>query len=367
MLGQQYYTPEQGWIRKDIVNNRNEFTITGGSFYNPGFNGPDKEHPMCYGFTEIKISIPANVKQIRIIGALVANYPVYVYFNEYKIGQWSMTEFQKYYCCLFECVEEYDKAGILSIMSPGSIGNPWTVEFHAIDYLLDNPEYYLLHDNTGYQTISAQGLQPLSDFVLSADSIQTSGFEDIQKIQAVIEQLDSPFDILHYSQDAANTAIEMMHMPAVQLVLPTEDIDLSTYSSINQITLSTTGTSGAVRVIFSFDGGITWKTFAGGVWVTIEPVASTVITDGITPEHVALIPSEQWATVITNKLRIAYCLSKSAVTDDIAVDTLSITGDTESWKKAQRTVDYSCQLPNTGTMIIELLKDGSYKINYMES
>ena len=120
-------------------------------------------------------------------------------------------------------------------------------------------------------------------------------------------------------------------------------------------------------MIFSFDGGITWNTFTGGVWLNIEPIASTVITDGITPETLSAIATEQWAAIRSSKLRVAYCLSKTDITDDIAVDSLSITGDTASWRKAQRSADYNCQLPNTSTMIIQLLKDGSSKINYMEA
>lgn len=237
------------------------------------------------------------------------------------------------------------------------------MQFHAIDYLIDSPEYYVLHDDS-YKTITDVGLQTLPDFTLTAESIQANGFTDAQMLANIAAQLSSHIDLLRYSPDSANTAIAIKHLPVPQMIVMTGDIDVSAYRTIHGITLTTAGSNGAVKVVFSFDHGETWQTYAEG-WQPIDCTAEALSANGMVAATLNSIPSEQWATANTGKLRIAFCLAKAAITDDMAVASLAITGDTAAWALASDD-EYTYSYPGVKTMQIKLLGDGSYKINYTE-
>lgn len=225
-------------------------------------------------------------------------------------------------------------------------------------------ERYLLNDN-GLQTIKNGTAIAVEGAIPTQEVFQQKGFEDIQLIKDVSAQLSSVFNILCYSKDELNTAVQIKHVPEPQLIVPIGDIDLSAYSTIKKVTLTATGSTGQVRLALSFDKGNTWKTYSDG-WQDIAFTTDALMTNGITPETLSAIAAKQWAAVKTNTLRVAYCLHKTVITDDIAVDSLSITGDTASWVLAGDD-DYTYNYPDTKTIQVKLLADGSFKINYMET
>lgn len=99
-----------------------------------------------------------------------------------------------------------------------------------------------------------------------------------------------------------------------------------------------------------------------------NPEVAAVDKSGILHNELASIPSDKWEEVREDTLRFAYYLAKTAVTDDIAVDTLTITGDMNgAWKKAIHGTDYDYEYPANDTLVVKLLTDGSYKMNYMST
>lgn len=245
------------------------------------------------------------------------------------------------------------------IHTSNNYSNEWN-DFAAIRFYQEvKEERYLIEENNSFKTITANGLQEAIK-----ENIMAEGFTDPLLIKDVYSQLDNNFSILRFSLDSANTSIKITHLPPPQLILPVEDIDLSAYHQIHQLSLTTTGAAGAVKMVFSFDKGETWQTFSDGAWQQIALSIDTVQASGITPEMLSVISSERWNQAVTGTLRVAYCLSKSTVTDDLAVDTLAITGNVATWRKAQHMVDYDYEYPNPKTLLVHLLADGSYKINY---
>lgn len=240
----------------------------------------------------------------------------------------------------------------------------WYTTGYVRFFELTEQPCYLLHDSAGYKTIGGNGLQELMDVTLTPEGIRANGFSDMQQLAGVTGQLGNIFEVLRYSVESTNASIEIDHLPTPQLIMPVTDIDLSAYSIIKQITLTTTSTNGAAKVVFSFDGGASWRTYANGAWAAIEPTADAVAASGVTAADVAAIPAEAW-TAVTGPLRVAYCLAKSTITDDLAVAQLTIIGDTSSWDKARHMTDYDYEYPSTATLLVKLLADSSYKINRM--
>lgn len=225
-------------------------------------------------------------------------------------------------------------------------------------------EQYLLYDGETYQTITDAELAVLENQNITKENFQQYGFQDLQQVKEVYGQLGQSFQLLRFSPVNPNESVKITHLPPPQLILPIEDIDLSAYHQIHQLSLTTTGAAGLVKMVFSFDKGETWQTFSDGAWQQIALSIDTVQASGITPEMLSVISSERWNQAVTGTLRVAYCLSKSAVTDDLAVDTLAITGNVATWRKAQHMVDYDYEYPNPRTLLVHLLADGSYKVNY---
>lgn len=278
------------------------------------------------------------------------------------VGLYTFTHSFEFFVSHYIELPEQAEYGYYQVRTTWVSPSGWSGMADIRFYQLVSEDRYLLKEKEKFKTI-VEGIL----METARGNIITEGFTDIMKIKDVYEMLDKNFSILRYSPDGANDSIEMGHLPDVQLVKPVGDIDLSSFSNIKQMTFTTTGSEGIVRIVFSFDKGETWNTFIEGAWKEIRLTVEDIMPEGITPEAMALITANQWKRMVAGPLRIAFCISKTSVNDDMAVDRLSIKGDTASWKKAERAVDYNCILPKSDTMVIGIMMDGNYKVNYMEA
>lgn len=153
------------------------------------------------------------------------------------------------------------------------------------------------------------------------------------------------------------------------IILPTGDISLLSASAVKGFTITGTQTGGGVvLLIASIDGGITWKAFGGGVWVTTD---STSLTDtkakGMTMTAFNAISQTDWNTLIgtSTTIRFGYYLELTAVADVANTDTLTATFDMLGrWKTAFPVTDYDYEYSSNTQMNVFLYTDGTYKINY---
>lgn len=228
-------------------------------------------------------------------------------------------------------------------------------------------EYFIIKDNVAYKTIADGNLVELTETVISKALFETKGFTDINQILPVQSELSASFDILRYDTTAANSAIKINHLPTPQLIIPKDDISTADFDTISKVELVTTGTTGTAKAVVSFDKGATWKSYKDSVWTDCTLTADAVGSNGMTAAELAAIPAAKWADVKSDTIRFAYYLAKTAVTDDLAIDALTITGNVNGiWKKAQHMADYDYGYSDNQTLQVKLLADGSYKINYAE-
>lgn len=227
------------------------------------------------------------------------------------------------------------------------------------------PERYILQENNSYKTIIGTELATLENQNLTVENILVNGFYDPEQIREIYEQLHPSFKLLRYAMAFANDAVRFSHLPDKQLVIPSDGMDLSGYSTINQMAVSTRGSAGTVKLVFSFDRGTSWKTYENDGWKETSLDVESVALSGMTVENIANIQPDKWRKAWSGSLQIAFCLIKSSTTDDMAVDTVTIYGDTSYWMFADKS-DYTCSYPGNAALQVRLLKDGSYKVNWLK-
>ena len=146
------------------------------------------------------------------------------------------------------------------------------------------------------------------------------------------------------------------------VVEPKEVFSVDAYAKINSITLNyNTSGSGNVGIAVSKDLA-TYFIYDAGAWKEInkdtDAFMSPAIFNGLT--------DAEWQTLLgtDTTLGIAYSLEIQDTTDVAEVDSLTLNVDMKGmWEKAIYNEDYKYAYSNR-TIQIDLLKDGSYKINY---
>lgn len=227
------------------------------------------------------------------------------------------------------------------------------------------PERYILQENESYRTIIGTELAALENQNLTIENVLANGFYAPEQIREVYKQLHPSFKLLRYAMASANDAVRFGHLPDKQLVIPSDGMDMSGYSTINQMAVSTRGSAGTVKLVFSFDRGTSWKTYENDGWKETSLDVESVALSGMTVENIANIQPDKWRKAWSGSLQIAFCLIKSSTTDDMAVDTVTIYGDTSYWMFADKS-DYTCSYPGNAALQVRLLKDGSYKVNWLK-
>ena len=112
----------------------------------------------------------------------------------------------------------------------------------------------------------------------------------------------------------------------------TTSINLSKYAGINRVTLNGIGPS----ALFSFDGRLTWQSYASGKWTTVTPTAANAIPQGTVNSMVAA----DWAKAFSQtQLDIMVFLGSTANTlKTIVVDLPENTGPRISASLTAKTI-----------------------------
>lgn len=165
-----------------------------------------------------------------------------------------------------------------------------------------------------------------------------------------------------------NKEINLDYIPKAQLILPKDDIKLNNIAKIKNINLvSNVIKYGILKIIFSIDKGLTWNSYnssLGLIDVNINDLLD-VKTNGMSPEQLSSITEAEWESIIgeTISIRFGYYLEISNTTDKSETDQLDIYVDLKGvFKKAySNSYDY---IYSNNNVIVNLLTDGTYKINY---
>lgn len=228
---------------------------------------------------------------------------------------------------------------------------------------------YLLKDGNTIKTIVSGVLLDLGQVPATQAMFGTNGLTDLSVVtDAILRQLSVP-ELLCYSTSTAQKQVKLTAVPYPKLVLASGDIRLDYVENIDNFTLTYNQSgSGLIRLIASVDGGVTWKTYANGVWSTVNHNdLSEVKTSGIPPDVFNSIPFADWMALLgTGKtIRFGYYLEVGVSTDVATTDRLIAQFDMlGSWDLAQPYIDFSYRYTNNSTAQVKLFANGSYKVNY---
>lgn len=152
--------------------------------------------------------------------------------------------------------------------------------------------------------------------------------------------------------------------PIKKLVLAKSDISIRSVQYIDQLKITSTTGNGDVRIVISTDQGISWKTFDGFIWKTVDMSdTNNVFTDGMSATAINAITKDKWTELIgqdPQAIRFGYAISENALADklDFTVDMKGM------WFEGLPGTDYRAAYANKTTLVVQLLSSGDYKINY---
>lgn len=197
-------------------------------------------------------------------------------------------------------------------------------------------------------------------------------FENVGYEQATVGDLAElgEFKIVIYSSILEDEIkCEMTVVPKDQLVLPKGLIDLSEYEGIDRAKVKYAATgNGMCRILATTDlAAYQTYDFAEETWKPIDHTdLEAVKASGIEAAQLADIPRPAWDVLGAEKIGFAYLLSVEHSSDTCAVDELALQIDMKGrWEKAVHREDYTYGYAGNDTLRVELLTDGSYKINYI--
>jgi alpha-tubulin suppressor-like RCC1 family protein len=237
---------------------------------------------------------------------------------------------------------------------------------------------YLLRNNLTNQvyTITNGSLDGVGGAISPQHFLQSwwddDAFTDLSLItQDILDQMqDDEIQICEYDASApANKNITIGYIPHPQLVLPSGNIDISSITNIDSFSL-TANTSGSadLKIIISIDEGVTYKTFNGSIWETVDHTdLSLVKTNGMTVSEFNALTSTQIMDLVgaPDKIKFGYYMELTDPGETCETDELSLQVDMNGeWEKAEHMVDYNYAYLNSTTLQIELFSNGDFKINY---
>lgn len=164
---------------------------------------------------------------------------------------------------------------------------------------------------------------------------------------------------------------EMIAIPTSRIIHPVSDITLVGVSGINSIKFTGEETNGGmVRMAISTDKGQSWKIWDNGsfVWSDIDISNETELRGfGMSMEMISNLTREDWDKLMQGieTIRFAYYFEQDIYTDKAEIDQFEMNVEMlGAWSMAMPGVDYTYSYPSSTDLLVTLMTDGSYKINY---
>ncbi len=132
-----------------------------------------------------------------------------------------------------------------------------------------------------------------------------------------LDELKDDFEIITWTNsDEKDMSLDLKAIPHGQLVFSKNDLNTVI---INDISLSAKG----IKIIVSFNKGITWNTFTQGEWKDISPNEKDVKAKGLNVEVLNELIKEQILNK-SNTVRFAYYLEQENLEDDVFVSEINL-------------------------------------------
>lgn len=238
--------------------------------------------------------------------------------------------------------------------------NEWYIEAQTAFLILANNKIYKINSGVWEDT----GLvEPISD-----ENFQLHGMGNLSGIDS--EKLSllgvTKPKVLMWTPVSSNYTLQITNLPPDCFILPVEDIKLTGVTNIDSFFLNSTG---EVKVIVSTTKGDGWQTWhnPSNDWAYVECSKEAVRDNGMTAEFFNSLTSEHWQKLmhLGDYIRFAFYFSIPTTSDTAKITLLSGQFDMSGrWGMAIPGTDYSYDYPTNQIMRINILKNGSYKINY---
>lgn len=206
--------------------------------------------------------------------------------------------------------------------------------------------YYLLKDNEGYKILKDGEIILVSE-IPSKDVYINLGMTEIP-----VTEIPDFMKVFCFAEEGTLNSSSVVFKPKSKTVTPSGDIDI-TGKTLKA--LSVEG-GGSVKILFSFDKGVTWRN------ITSTSQLSDISTAGNTIAE--LNACTTWSNLAKGKdnIRFAYYLTDEVANTDKITMTINFVG---KWVSISDR-NYGVYYPTKSSLKVELLSSGDYKINYSD-
>ena len=209
------------------------------------------------------------------------------------------------------------------------------------------------------------------DWTALSDSEKVALFTATEGEVPTIDELKTigKFKIISYAEDNDIPLCVVSAVPKDQIILPKSLINLHAYETVHSIAMTSTVTSdtASVKVALTKDleSYIVYDK-ATATWIDADiSSAENFANNGMDISDVAGIPETKVNELGMEGFAVALLMSTTSITDTCAVSVLTLNVDKKvPWNKAVYGTDFTYGYPNTDVLEVQLLTDGSYKINY---
>lgn len=209
------------------------------------------------------------------------------------------------------------------------------------------------------------------DWTALSDSEKVALFTATEGDVPTIDELKTigKFKIMSYAEGNDTPPCVVSAVPKDQIILPKSLINLHAYETVHNIAMTSTVTSdtASVKVAFTKDleSYIVYDK-ATATWIDADiSSVENFANSGVDISDVAGIPETKVNELGMEGFAVALLMSTTSITDTCAVSALTLNVDKKvPWNKAVYGTDFTYGYPNTDVLEVQLLTDGSYKINY---
>ena len=201
---------------------------------------------------------------------------------------------------------------------------------------------------TDYNVPITKSTLGTSTLIQTTDYIDTSLYKTIKEINTT-----------------NSSYISFKAIPKPQIIKDKNLKPVGDYAKLNSITLNCNLSGGAdIRLAITLDGS-TYYVYNANSFIKLD-LDKDFATLGMTPKVFASIPITDIEAFLGDNSYIgfAYYLDMKAFEDVAELDSVLVNSTSDNWKKAIHGTDYDYSYTSQRTLQVDLLTDGSYKINY---
>jgi len=174
--------------------------------------------------------------------------------------------------------------------------------------------------------------------------------------------------LLYINGTVPTFKIDGTNFPSV--TIQNNDVDLTGIFQIMSLTLtSNISGTGDIKLILSFDSGVTWVAFNGSTFITVNiSDLADIKSKGMTKAVVNALTLSQLETArsASNKIRFAYYLEMQNINDVANFDKIELKISMPGFYEIAPTGNYTVSLaPGGATLTYEISVTGIYLINYI--